>query len=374
MKPIFTIYFLTIASLAAQAPDFPFAPGIADSITNNRLWDDAKVKDYVKNTLRDPEGGDIPTRDNAADPSMLGDQCDEPNKTITYSGTLDLTKLESMVKISILVDDVATLTVTGAGGFNETHTVNGSALWRPQSFKTLPLELEPGKKYNLKLVYQNVANLTNTKPYAGKVDVDGVSVYISASNKKWFANSKDFKTGKIAIPGVTGDVEFDSVLKWEELKEGEKIYRLRNPSLTINGTKLVRVTSSGTPYDLKIEIEGYTSGDVFKINDIVVGGVEYNTATGDWVLGKSATTTTVVGGKNVNWTWKSDVPQPKVVEIISEGDVIELKHTSPNIVVREAFNPDGSAARIVNAAGDQIYPGSSFKNEWKMKHKITITP
>lgn len=109
----------------------------------------------------------------------------DPNAKI-FETELDLTKLNGLVNFAIHVDDIATLTVTEKLNgtepseytpITETYHVKGTALWRlDRSYKEFTNSIPAGRKYDLKLNYQNTANLT--EKYKGPIDHDGVSVYL----------------------------------------------------------------------------------------------------------------------------------------------------------------------------------------------------
>lgn len=182
----------------------------------------------------------------------------------------------------------------------------------------------------------------------------------------WASASKPFSTGNVSIPGTTSTVSFDATLTWEQKTNGPKICKLRNPSITINGTKKKHpVKIGGADYTMDIEIEGFSGGDFFKIDGASVDGSSYGTAAGAWSA--NATTTTTVGGATVSWTWK-DLPQPTTVSIAKEGNLIELKHTSPGIIVRAVYDSAGNSVTL-SSGGVVVYPGG-FSSAWSMAHKV----
>jgi hypothetical protein len=229
------LLFIALANSAMSQQPIPFAPGIKDSITNNALWTDAMVVAHAKATIADPgPASDIPTRDNAAKVGLLAFQSSKVETLTNFSGKLDLNSITDSVKVSILVDDKATFTVE-SDNFKHYYEVNGSALWRAQSFKMFEVVLEPKKIYNLSLTYKNTANLSNRPAYAGKTDVDGINIYLSKAdasvwNKKKESHKAEARIGARLVDGavvfVNGFMEYD--VCWEEKKNALGVAEYRN--------------------------------------------------------------------------------------------------------------------------------------------------
>ncbi len=186
----------------------PFAPGVIDGLPNNILWTEAMVRAHATSTIADPGSNvDVPTRDNSAKVGLLGCQSFEKETITNFSGTLDLTNVQDLVCVSILVDDKATLTVEGTD-FKRTYPVSGSALWNKKSFLMFDVYIPPGKKYDLYLSYENTANLTNNPAYAGKTDVDGINIYLSkVSPPPPEEYVEGLKTADASITGLTDMAE-----------------------------------------------------------------------------------------------------------------------------------------------------------------------
>lgn len=105
-----------------------------------------------------------------------------PNKEIKddfADGFIDLTGKDYDLKLAVLADDVAVITVyeTPHGESERklaiTLGASGGALWKPASYQESTFFLRRGSKYRLKLHYENNFHGTN-KDHA---DVDGVSVF-----------------------------------------------------------------------------------------------------------------------------------------------------------------------------------------------------
>lgn len=171
-----------------------------------------------------------------------------------------------------------------------------------------------------------------------------------------------------AIPTTDVTVGFDAKLQWEELKDGLLICNLRNPSLIINGTKIADISHDGKAYKIQVEIEGATTGDQMSIGAVVVGQKAYTDAIQAFV--PNGTTTTMVAEKEVTWTWK-DIWQPILTAIASEGDKIELKHTSLAVIIRHAWDDKGNPVMLgsLPQAWFAIPNGS-----WVLNHTVEVSP
>lgn len=167
--------------------NIPYAADLKNDDGTLKVWTMSKIREDKHETVN-PTEGSVMTKDNNSRGEKLGDRSYIPKETKpAYNGTLDLSNAVFPATIAILVDDIAILTVTerlsgneltGHTRFTGTYKVNGTALWNPKSYKEFPTPLPPGRKYELSLIYTNTANLTAN--YSdGKVDVDGVSVYVS---------------------------------------------------------------------------------------------------------------------------------------------------------------------------------------------------
>lgn len=168
--------------------NIPYAADLKKQDGTLKVWTIDKIREDKYEAVNPIEGeATIMDRDNNSRGERLGDRSNMPNESKTYEGTLDLTSAFLPATIAILVDDIAILTIkeiptgnepAGHTPFTETYKVNGTALWNPKSYKEFRIPLPPGRKYQLDLVYTNNANLT-AKYTDGKVDIDGVSVYVS---------------------------------------------------------------------------------------------------------------------------------------------------------------------------------------------------
>lgn len=184
----------------------------------------------------------------------------------------------------------------------------------------------------------------------------------------WTPNSKDFSS-KATVPGTTQEVTFTAILDWEELKDGATICRLRNPKMTINGTKRVAISPGGVVYIIEFEIENLSGGDHLSIDAVVVDFAAYTAAIATWA--PFVTTITQVGGKDVSWTWK-DVEQPVITSIDSEGDEIDLKHVSPAVIVRKAWDSTGVTRVFLNTL--PVANTTGYAHAWAMNHNVKISP
>lgn len=185
--PLRLFSILALFAGSAAAADFPFANGTFDASGKLKPWTLQEVRDYSNTAIGDLTGKkSVAEKDNAATPSFLAYKSDEV-ETKVFDTVLDLTQVEGTVYLAIQVDDRATLTVVeapnqsvapGHSGFNESYTVNGTALWKkPQSYSEFPKPIPGGKAYQVKLDYQNTANLTGKHP-EGFIDFDGVNVFL----------------------------------------------------------------------------------------------------------------------------------------------------------------------------------------------------
>ena len=183
-------YFALISTNHAQtAPitgNIPYAKSLIKPDGSLKVWTMARIQQDKYETVK-PIIGTVMEMDSSSDAKKLGDGSLEAETKPAYTGTLDLTNAVLPATIAILVDDIATLTITeiptgneptGHTLFTRTYEVKGTALWNPKSYMEFPIPLPPGRKYDLKLIYTNTANLT-PQYNNGKIDVDGVSVYVS---------------------------------------------------------------------------------------------------------------------------------------------------------------------------------------------------
>jgi hypothetical protein len=170
--------FATMLSLSmnARAHEFPFAEGLVEDLSDGIPWSKSDVEIYKNRTIV-PGGGTVKEKDVRSNSSLLGYSSLEVEES-TFYGELDLLNVTGFVDLHILVDDKATLRIEGTD-YSKTFKVNGSALWRSQSYKEFVISLPAGSVYHLYLDYENTANLT--KRYKGEVDVDGVVVFVSKS-------------------------------------------------------------------------------------------------------------------------------------------------------------------------------------------------
>ena len=170
-----------------------------------QLWTLERVSDQRDRTIGFFNADDsVMIKDNAATPYLIAymsrykegisDKAEKENEkngivdpnAVIFKTELDLTKLNGLVNFAIHVDDIATLNVTeklngtepiGYSPITETYHVNGTALWRlDHSYKEFTTPIPAGRKYDLKLNYQNTANLTDK--YDGPIDHDGVNVFL----------------------------------------------------------------------------------------------------------------------------------------------------------------------------------------------------
>lgn len=365
---------------ALHATPIPLAPGIQQSITDKELWTQQMVLAHVKETINDPgPKSDIPTRDNSAKVNNLGFQSHKVEKLEDFSGELDLTGIEKPVRISILVDDKATLRVTSAGGFSANYAVNGSALWRPQSFDMFSTIL-PGKtKYQLKLTYENTANLTDRPEYAGKVDVDGVNIYVSSvETAQWRVKAKQYtvrfdKDSETQIPGVKilENATLAATFTWSEksaMLEGKNwIEKVKDPAL-VYATVPVKIEWKGITEILHVAFEGHGSDDFMRVDEVKVDVAAYAEAAQMDPLPNQ----TVVNGATVHWGWRGD--DPFVTSISHEGKEIELSHSSAaRGQVISVSLPDGGEGAVLDEEGNRIYPGNfnAPHMDVDFSHKVT---
>ena len=192
--------------------NIPYAADLKNEDGSLNVWTMSKIREDKHETINPIEGNDasVMERDSNSISSKLGDRSYIPNETKpVYEGTLDLTNAVLPATIAILVDDIATLTIkeipngnepAGHTPFTKSYEVKGTALWNPKSYQEFPTPLPPGHKYQLALVYKNNANLTANYT-DGKVDVDGVSVYVSLFPVEvapdFLAVNSDFDEGRI---------------------------------------------------------------------------------------------------------------------------------------------------------------------------------
>ncbi len=181
--------------------DIPYAKALKGDLGDLLVWSMSQIRQDKDSTVV-PGAGSVMEKDSRSHSEKLGyssprvEYDDPPNAPRNapphdpahiFRGTLDMTGATLPATIAILVDDWATLTVdeedvsarvAGVTGpaFHKSYEVKGTALWNPKSYVEFPVPLPTGRKYNLTLKYENIANLT--KKYGGPVDVDGVSVYV----------------------------------------------------------------------------------------------------------------------------------------------------------------------------------------------------
>lgn len=184
------IFMPFVLNAQAITGDIPYAKKLLNEDNNGMLkvWTMSEIRNDKTETIN-PGGNSIKEKDIRSHPDRLGHHSlqveigneDEPN----FSGTLDLTNSVLPAKIAILVDDIAILKVKeierkeGVEGpvFSDKFEVRGTALWNSRSYEEFSTNLPTGRKYQLDLTYSNTANLT--PKYEGKIDIDGVSVYVS---------------------------------------------------------------------------------------------------------------------------------------------------------------------------------------------------
>lgn len=194
IRPLIQFAFVFSLLLSnAFAEKFPFADGTFDNNGNLQPWNLQKVHSHRDETIGNLENKNAAEKDAAANPAMLGyhsERVESENPKVPdnpgpklFETNIDLTNIGGLVYVAIHVDDIANLTVTeidDAGkeiGTPNPFNIDGSALWRAEkSYKEFPNPIAAGRKYKLKLVYQNTVNLTNKSN--GLIDYDGVTVFL----------------------------------------------------------------------------------------------------------------------------------------------------------------------------------------------------
>ncbi len=197
MRLILGLAMLGSSAMAEEVP-FPFANGTFDDKGKLQAWTLDKVHWHRDNAIgiNIAAAKSIMEKDSAANPDFLAYKSSqvetitsEPD-LISFSPTdLDLTGEIGFVQIAIQVDDIAILKVdevltgkeeSGHVPFKGTYEVKGTALWNVQKsykeFNESDKLIPAGRKYKLTLEYRNTANLT--EKYGGKIDFDGVNVFL----------------------------------------------------------------------------------------------------------------------------------------------------------------------------------------------------
>lgn len=198
----------------------------------------------------------------------------------------------------------------------------------------------------------------------------------SCESAEWVAESKPFST-TTRPRGLRPSVDFHSQLNWEEKRVGNHVCALRRPSINIDG---FRLNFNFTTWELhavtaNIEIELFDPDDVFYIDQSEVNPFNANIASFRWPpprppFGNGITTSMDVGGRTATFTWRSDKPQPTGVSIGDpEGDVIEIKHNSPIIVVTNVRNAAGAVVTVLGPLGETLAP-ITYPHVWTMSHRV----
>ena len=135
--------------------NIPYAADLKNEDGSLNVWTMSKIREDKHDTVN-PIEGSVMIKDNNSRGAKLGDRSYIPKETKpTYNGSLDLTNTVLPATIAILVDDIATLTITetptgnepaGHTPFTGTYKVDGTALWNPKSYKEFPTPLPPGRK------------------------------------------------------------------------------------------------------------------------------------------------------------------------------------------------------------------------------------
>lgn len=205
MNPLYYIRLImgiALLTSAATAENFPYAE---NTFKNNKLqlWTLERVRTYRDKTIGEFDDKDsVMIKDGAANLFLLGHWSKKVEgisekkaledkekgikdglQPVIFETELDLTDINGLVYVALHVDDIATLSVTeinDAGtaiGTTIPYEVKGTALWRvDRSYKEFPTPIPAGRKYALKLNYQNTANLT--EKYGSTFDFDGVNVFL----------------------------------------------------------------------------------------------------------------------------------------------------------------------------------------------------
>lgn len=115
----------------------------------------------------------------------------------------------------------------------------------------------------------------------------------------------------------------------------------------------------GGGFSIIYRIEGFLPTDFMRLGAVTVNGASYIAAANPpnpWIA--NATTTTTVGGVDVDWTWPS-YAQPVNVLIKGTGDSFEIDHTSPSVtytIYDSTGNPVAAGAAI--PAGGAAIPAT----------------
>lgn len=200
----------------------------------------------------------------------------------------------------------------------------------------------------------------------------------------WKAQSKVFKKSfkkdsETEIPGVKvlEDGEILASFTWQERSIGagddKKINKLKNPTLTY-GRALVKVDWTGFPLNLLVALEGHSSVDFMRIDNVKVGEAEFRDAQN---MPNAPKNTTVVSGATVIWAWYkksaalAQPTEPITTSIQKEGSEIELAHVSTEVEVEAVTQPDGSQGFVLDESNNILYPGS-FVSRLEMNHNVKV--
>jgi hypothetical protein len=202
----------------------------------------------------------------------------------------------------------------------------------------------------------------------------------------WKLESKEFKKSfkkdsETEIPGVKvqQDGEILTSFTWQERAMGagndKKINKLKNPTLSY-GRASVKVDwiSAGVTLNLLVALEGHSSVDFMRIDEVKVGEAEFRDAQN---MPNAPKNTTVVSGATVIWAWykKSAAlahpTEPITTSIQKEGSEIELAHISTEVEVEAVTQTDGSQAFVLDESNNILYPGS-FASRLEMNHNVKV--
>jgi hypothetical protein len=200
----------------------------------------------------------------------------------------------------------------------------------------------------------------------------------------WKQESKVFKKSfkkdsETDIPGVkvleAGDIL--TYFTWQERAMGagkdKKINKLKNPTLSY-GRASIKVEWIGVTLNLLVSLEGHSSVDFMRIDEVKVGEAEFRDAQN---LPNAPKNSTVVSGATVVWGWYKKSPtfphptEPIATSIQKEGSEIELAHISTEVEVEAVTQTDGSQAFVLDESNNILYPGS-FASRLEMNHNVKV--
>lgn len=119
------------------------------------------------------DGASIADKDNASRMAKLGYVTNQL-ETKNFAGQIGTFNQKGDFKMAVLVDDVATVTITDKSGAKKSYTSTKGALWRKNHVYIVPFTFVPKELYTIKIEYKNTGALKHPD---NKVDVDGISVY-----------------------------------------------------------------------------------------------------------------------------------------------------------------------------------------------------